>query len=238
MIQKIKNLKLKLNFLIDWYHFKKLTGQNNRFPLIWKNRQAQLYDKTTTTDFDHHYLYHPSWAARIIKEINPVYHIDISSTINFCSILSAFIPVHFYDYRPADINLDNLVSKSGDLMNLPLEDNSVKSLSCMHTIEHIGLGRYGDRLDPEGDIKAIKELKRVLAPGGSLIFVTPIGKTKLCYNAHRIYSYKQIIDLFSDLNLIEFSLIPNAGALIRHADPQLADQEDYGCGCFWFKKNV
>lgn len=238
MIQKIKNLKLKLNFLIDWYRFKKMTKQNKRFPLIWKNRQAQLYDKTVTTDFDHHYLYHPAWAARVVKEINPTYHVDISSTINFCSILSAFIPVHFYDYRPADISLNNLESKSGDLMNLPLADNSIESLSCMHTVEHIGLGRYGDPLDPEGDIKAIKELKRVLAPSGSLIFVTPIGKTKLCYNAHRIYSYKQIIDLFSDLDLIEFSLIPNSGALIRHADPKLADQEDYGCGCFWFKKNV
>ncbi|NDC42314.1 MAG: DUF268 domain-containing protein, partial [Chitinophagia bacterium] len=56
---------------------------------------------------------------------------------------------------------------------LPFESDSIPSLSCMHTIEHVGLGRYGDQLDPQGDLKAIAELKRVVQPGGDLLFVTP-----------------------------------------------------------------
>ena len=152
-------------------------------------------------------------------------------------MLSAFIPVEFYDFRPADITLTGLQSKKGDLLSLPFKTNSVVSISCMHTVEHVGLGRYGDPLDPNGDLKAIAELKRVLAVDGSLLFVVPIGKAKMCFNAHRIYSYKQIREYFSELELIEFSLISEkTGAIIKDATEKQADQEDYGCGCFWFKK--
>ncbi|WP_211226596.1 DUF268 domain-containing protein [Pedobacter glucosidilyticus] len=146
---------------------------NPRFKLHPSNKQLCFDDNTTYTGFDRHYVYHPAWATRIVKQINPQKHIDISSTLHFCSILSAFIPVDFYDYRPAQIQLDHLKSLQADLMNLPFETDSVTSISCMHTIEHIGLGRYGDPLDYDGDIKAIKELKRVVAPGGNLLIVVP-----------------------------------------------------------------
>ena len=106
----------------------------------------------------------------------------------------------------------------------------------MHTIEHIGLGRYGDEIDPQGDIKAINELKRVLAQNGDLLFVTPVGKPKIEFNAHRIYSYEQIKEYFSPLTIKEFSLIPDSGGIIINADPALVKEQNYGCGCFWFKK--
>ena len=110
----------------------------------------------------------------------------------------------------------------------------------MHTVEHIGLGRYGDPLDPDGDLKAIAELKRVLAVGGDLLFVVPIGRTaKIMYNARRIYTYSQIAEYFSDLQLVEFSLIsdtPQSNGLISNAIEDDANKCSYGCGCFWFKK--
>ncbi|HWW74963.1 MAG TPA: DUF268 domain-containing protein, partial [Pyrinomonadaceae bacterium] len=111
--------------------------------------------------------------------------------------------------------------------------------SCMHVVEHVGLGRYGDPLDPEGDLKAIAELRRVLAPGGTLLFVVPIGRPKIMFNAHRIYSYRQVVDSFGGLALKEFALIPDdpaAGGLIRAATEEQADSQSYGCGCFWFVK--
>ena len=109
----------------------------------------------------------------------------------------------------------------------------------MHTIEHVGLGRYGDPIDPNGDIKAIEELKRVTATGGNLLFVTPVGKPKIEFNAHRIYSYEQIVSYFKGFELKEFSLVPEKekdGALITNADPSLVEKENYACGCFWFVK--
>ena len=195
-----------------------------------------LKDKITKTPFDHHYIYHAAWAARVLAQTRPAYHVDISSILTFSTVVSAFVPIKFYDYRPADLKLNNLESGFADLKKLTFADNSIPSLSCMHTIEHIGLGRYGDEIDPQGDIKSINELKRVLIDGGDLLFVTPVGKPRIEFNAHRIYSYEQIVDYFSPLTLKEFSLIPDAGGLILNADPALVKNQDYGCGCFWFKK--
>jgi SAM-dependent methyltransferase len=223
----------------DYLRYKKL-DKKRRFAVPIGNVYPCIKDKTITTGFDRHYVYHTSWAARIVKKINPKRHVDISSSLYFCGILSAFIPVDFYDYRPANIGLDNLTSQRGDLMSLPFPSNSICSISCMHTVEHIGLGRYGDFLDSEGDLKAINELKRVVAKGGSLLFVVPVGKPLIAWNAHRIYAYEQIISAFEGFSLKEFSLIPeneSRGGLIRNADPKLVKNENYACGCFWFIKN-
>ncbi|WP_197525915.1 DUF268 domain-containing protein [Methanocella paludicola] len=165
---------------------------------------------------------------------------DISSSLYFCSIMSSVIPIKFYDYRPAEIILTGLSADRADLLALPFDDMSIKSISCMHTVEHIGLGRYGDLINPMGDLKAISELKRILAQDGSLLFVVPIGKPKIAFNAHRIYSYEQIMGYFSDLTLEEYALIPdnqNDIGIIYNASKEITDKQEYGCGCFWFRKN-
>jgi SAM-dependent methyltransferase len=220
--------------LLEFRTFRKKA--DNRFPTSWAELYPCLADSTTTTPFDQHYIYHPAWAARILNKTRPELHTDISSILSFSSIVSAFIPIRFYDYRPAELNLPGLQSERADLLHLPFADQSIVSLSCMHTIEHIGLGRYGDPLDPQGDLKAMNELKRVLKPGGNLLFVTPVGKPKIAFNAHRIYSYEQILTSFAPLQLQEFSLVPDSGGLLQNADPSLVSEQDYGCGCFWFKK--
>lgn len=238
IIKKLINLFLSPFILNDYFRFKK-ADDSQRFSVKMKDFYPQLRDKTIKTGFDRHYVYHTSWAARKVKEINPIKHIDISSSLYFCGILSAFVPVDFYDYRPADLKLSNLKSKEGNLHSLPFETNSIDSISCMHTIEHVGLGRYGDPIDPNGDIKAINELKRVTAEGGNLIFVTPVGKPKIEFNAHRIYSYEQIISYFHGFELKEFSLIPEYekdGGIIENANANSVYNEKYACGCFWFIK--
>lgn len=226
-------------FCIDYHRFRSTSKNRLDLPLVWKNRNPCLYDNTGNTGFDRHYIFHTAWAARVVVQNKPTKHVDISSSLYFCSILSAFIPIEFYDYRPAKLDLDNLHSKGGDLLQLPFQDGSIKSLSCMHVVEHIGLGRYGDTVDSHGDLRAIAELKRVLAPMGDLLFVVPIGRPGVMFNAHRIYSYEQIMQYFSDLTLKEFALIPDdetTGGLMRHANPNLVKEQTYACGCFWFQK--
>ena len=149
------------------------------------------------------------------------------------------MPVEFYDYRPAEVKLDNLECKKGDLMKLPFEDNSVETISCMHTVEHIGLGRYGDAIDVDGDIKAINELIRVVRPGGSLIIVVPIGQSRLEFNAHRVYSYRMITEMFLGMRVAEYSLIPDnfrESGIIYNASEEDTDKQKWGCGCFWLVK--
>jgi SAM-dependent methyltransferase len=214
------------------------TKRAQGFSLRWEDRWPFLEDKTATTEFDRHYVYHTAWAARVLASTMPAKHIDISSSLYFGGIVSAFIPVSFYDYRPANLQLDSFTSAAIDLAKLPFADGSIDSLSCMHVVEHIGLGRYGDALDPVGDLIAMRELQRVLAPGGSLMFVVPVGKSRICFNAHRIYSFHQVRDAFTELELKDFALIPDSsalGGLIHNAPDDLVDSQEYGCGCFWFR---
>lgn len=231
-----KALRFAASPLIIGDYLKFLKVNDQRFKLSPSDLYPCIKDKTIKTGFDAHYVYHTSWAARKVKEINPAFHTDISSSLFFCGILSAFVPVDFYDYRPADLKLSDLSSTSIDLTKLSFPDNSIRSLSCMHTVEHIGLGRYGDPIDAVADLKAIKELIRVLAPGGSLLFVVPVGEPRIEYNAHRIYSYEMVMEYFKDLTLNEFSLVDDAGQFIEKASSELVKKQKYGCGCFWFIK--
>ena len=227
-------------YLFDYLEFNRLTaGKEKRFTLNIKDRWPCLYENTGSTPFDRHYVFHTAWAARLLAENVPENHVDISSSLQFSTIVSAFVPVDFYDYRPADLKLSGLTSRSADLLALPFADDSILSLSCMHVVEHVGLGRYGDRVDPDGDLKAISELKRILAVGGRLLFVVPVGKPVIMFNAHRVYSYDQIVSYFDELKLEEFALIPDSpstGGLIRNATKEMTDSQRYACGCFYFRK--
>ncbi|MGO8733208.1 MAG: DUF268 domain-containing protein [Terriglobia bacterium] len=218
--------------------FKRMDS-SRRFSASLSDLCPQLGERSRNTNFDRHYIYHTAWAARVLAETRPLKHVDISSSLFFIGIASAFIPIDFYDYRPAQLRMEGVCCRHADLLRLPFEDGSIGSLSCMHTIEHIGLGRYGDAMDPEGDLKAIRELKRSLAPGGSLLIAVPIGVPRILFNAHRVYSYEQILSHFEGLTLKEFALIPAneaRGGLVRNAPPSMVADETYACGCFWFTK--
>jgi hypothetical protein len=214
------------------------TGGRN-LQVNWDDRYLCLDEKTQETGFDRHYIYHPAWAARVLAKLRPSRHTDISSTLNFCTVVSAFIPVDFYDYRPAPLHLPGLNSLAANLVDLPFEAGSLESVSCMHVLEHVGLGRYGDPIDPNGDLQAIRELCRVVAPGGSLLIAVPIGEARVQFNAHRVYRHRDFLSYFEGLELVEFALIPDGAApdgLVFSAPEHMVDAQKYGCGCYWFKK--
>jgi hypothetical protein len=204
----------------------------------WSDRWARLDDDTGHLPFDAHYVYHTAWAARRLAEIAPAKHIDISSYTYFATIASAFVPVEFYDYRPADIHLSNLHCGAADLCKLPFASQSLESISCMHTIEHIGLGRYGDPLDAEGDTQALAELQRVVSTNGSLLLVVPVGKPRIQFNAHRIYDPLMIENALDELSLVSWAVLPDDHSLglIEQPGRELVLDQKYACGCFWFRR--
>jgi SAM-dependent methyltransferase len=210
-----------------------------RFDLRWEDRLLCADDDTATTHFQRDYIYHCAWAARVLEGTRPAQHVDIGSSLAFSTVLSAFIPVSFFDYRPAPISLAGFRPGRADLNALPFEDRSLPSVSCLHVIEHVGLGRYGDPLNPDGDLKAMAELGRVLAPGGNLLVAVPVGRPKLAFNAHRIYASESVRAAFQPLQLREFSLIPDdddGSPPVRDAGDALVARQRYACGCFWFQR--
>jgi hypothetical protein len=195
-----------------------------------------IHDKTQTSGFDVHYFYQDIWAFKKIYESKVDHHVDVGSRVDFVGFLTVITQVTFIDIRPLMANLENLCSRKGDILSMPFENNSILSLSCLHVAEHIGLGRYGDPLDPLGTKKACKELTRILAIGGNLYFSLPVGKPKLCFNAHRIHSPQQIIEYFSDLELVELSGVDDEGNFIKNIDITILANSDYACGLFHFTK--
>lgn len=139
-------------------------------------------------------------------------------------------------------NLEFIQANATDLKGIP--DNTVASLSSLHAIEHFGLGRYGDGIDPAACFTAMRSFQRVLQKDGRLYFSVPIGKQDSVYfNSHRIFSLSTILDSFDKMDLIEFSYIHNyeirtfegvaARALIEEDAISI---EDYDCGIFIFSK--
>ena len=171
-----------------------------------------------------------------ITDLNPNSHIDVGSDIRLVAQISAITKTLFVDIRPTKTDIKTLKIIKGDITKLPLETESVQSLSCLHVAEHVGLGRYDNSLDPSGTIKACKELQRVLMQGGHLFFSVPIGMNKTYYNAHRVHTPKNIINFFNKMELVEFSGVTDSGRFIENADISKFKYYNYACGLFHFKK--
>jgi len=196
----------------------------------------QIHDRTKSTAVDKHYFYTNGWAMRRIVNQKPRKHLDIGSQTMFVNLLSSIIPVIFIDYRPLEAFIEGLTNIRSDILELPFKSEAVESLSCLHVAEHIGLGRYGDPINPKGTYESARELARVLIPGGNLFFVVPVGKSRVCFNAHRIHQPKTILEFFFDLKLIEFSGVHDDGRFVENVELDTFDKSDYACGMFWFKK--
>jgi SAM-dependent methyltransferase len=222
-------------YISDWRIYSKLPGAER---LRFEDSFPCLQDRTATTPFDSHYFYQDIWAFKAIKASGAPSHVDVGSRVIFVGMLTTITKVTFIDIRPLIVNLENFESKTGSILALPFSDRSVSSLSCLSVAEHIGLGRYGDPIDPLGTKKAARELARVLAPGGSLYFSVPVGRPRVCFNAHRIHSPQQILEYFYDLKLVQFSGVGEDGTLREGIAPDDFKNATFATGLFHFTKEM
>lgn len=227
----------QVKFDEQFSRFADMSRADGRFSPTREHFFPHLSDDTGVQGFDPHYLLHVSWAARKLAESKTVEHHDFGGSLWFAGIVSAFVTLHYHDIRNPNIPFQDVKYAPANLTDLPFADNSLASMSCMHVIEHIGLGRYGDELDAQGDRKAAKELTRVLMPGGDLLIVAPLNDPPMLrFNADRLYSYEQVMELFPTLALAEFSLITNESEFIPRCSPEKTKGRHYSCGCWRFVK--
>lgn len=193
-----------------------------------------------------HYFHQDLLVASKIFLGNPQRHIDVGSRVDgFVAHVASFREIEVMDIRPLPSSVHNISFLQRDLSMFDAAwDNSCDSLSCLHALEHFGLGRYGDKLDYQGHLVGWKHLLRMLAPGGILYFSVPIGKRqRIEFDAHRVFSLPYIFDrmIEGQLELVDFSMVDDAGDL--HTDIGLADASrsdtfglQYGCGIFELRK--
>jgi SAM-dependent methyltransferase len=201
-----------------------------------------LFDKTLTTSFDAQYLYQAAWGAKKIYEHRPDTHFDIGSHLSFVTQLAAFTKVDFIDIRPADITIDGFRSIPGSITKLPLQDASISSISSMHVIEHIGLGRYGDPLQVDGPLLACKEISRVLRVGGRAYISVPIGRARVGFNGLYVFDAANFPKYFDNCRVVDFAYVDCDGSFNDACDHKMVQLRettgglDFGLGIYVLEK--
>ena len=149
--------------------------------------------------------YECAFAAHHINRLNPQDILDIGSYRHFILGVLSHFKVTTIDVRDRKTISNNEIVVTCDAKALRLPDSSFDVVLSLCTLEHLGLGRYGDEFDVDADQKAFGEMIRVLRPGGHLIFTSTITRAQpsIAFNAHRIYSYEMLKSFCVNLTCIE-----------------------------------
>lgn len=217
-------------FLSDRRSFKRASGDKWQ----WGMELPMLTEWGETSGALGAYFLQDLTVARWIREESPHRHVDIGSRIDgFVGNLAAFRSVEVIDIRPAPQKVQGIDFHQLDLMKeLPGDWIScTDSLSCLHTIEHFGLGRYGDHVDSEGHVKGLRQLKRMVAPGGALYLSVPMGSQRVEFNAHRVFCAETLLGWFDEgWEIKRFAVVDDSNQL--HLEPVREEQaitDNFGC---------
>jgi hypothetical protein len=227
---RITHFKNLFWFISDYYAMLNLLNEHfNNFELA-----PCLNDKTSFTPIEPVYFYQDTWAASKLFKLKPKHHYDVASSAKTIGILSQFVPITMIDIRPLPVTLSNLTFIKGSITDLPIDDNSVESISSLCVVEHIGLGRYGDCIDPFGSEKAIAELKRVVTVGGVVLLSVPVDRANTVYfNAHRAFTREYVLSLFAGFKLLEEKYQYGYDIVDTYSE-----DSGFGTGLFMFKKEI
>jgi SAM-dependent methyltransferase len=131
------------------------------------------------------------------------------------------------------ISIEGLSFIRADGTNLSSFSNcSIDSISSLHAIEHFGLGRYGDEIDPLAWKKVLWEIQRVLRVGGHAYISVPVGRKRVEFNGGRVFDPAQIRENLPLLELVEFSLIDDHETMTQHVALEQAKDQIFACGLF------
>jgi len=237
----IRSLRGLPRFIYDWLKFRRSYSGS----LTWMPCLHDRYEEGGATKNE--YFWQDLLVARWVFDANPQKHVDIGSRVDgFVAHVASFRSIEVFDVRPISTQIPGVLFKQADLMNknsLPNSDDGYcDSLSCLHAIEHFGLGRYGDPIDPNGYERGIANMALLLKPGGVFYLSTPIGCERVEFNANRVFDPRNLIRLANDhgLMLKQLSVI-GAGGTVREVqvNPETLQElaaTTYNLGIFVFFK--
>lgn len=229
-----------ISYWKDYFHYKKLHAKNSKFPLQLHNTYPRYFDRYEPAGIvPKHYFHMDIWAAKKIYESKVKEHFDIGSRIDgFIAHCVVFCQVVMLDIRELPYTIPGLRFVKADCSDMShIKSNTIPSISSLHALEHFGLGRYGDPIDPDQYHSAMKEIQRVTKKNGNIYIAVPIGKERVEFNAHRIFNPKTIVSIFSECTLVEFSAIDDNDIFHTNVNIKLYGNAHYSCGMFHFKKN-
>ena len=226
-------------FILNYLIFKKKGGQvKSLFPILYDFNENAGSVKS-------HYFIQDLHVSSLIFKNKPENHIDIGSRIDgFISNLATFMKVDILDIRKLDIQNQNINFVQQDLSDPNFHiKKKYSSVSCLHTLEHFGLGRYGDKIDPNGHLKGLQNILKLLDKDAMFYLSFPISNvSRVEFNAHRVFKHDEILNWLTDLNinnlkLLSFDYIDDRSIL--HLNQNISNFEknlEFGCGIYIFKK--
>jgi Caenorhabditis protein of unknown function, DUF268 len=234
------SLRQKAAVLRDYREYRKACGGDDAgFPITRYKTYPRERNQSSGT-MRGHYFHQDLYVASRISKNNPTRHIDIGSRVDgFVAHVASFRDIEVLDIRPQTEQCHSIQFRQANLLELAEEfTQAADSVSCLHTIEHIGLGRYGDPVDPSGHRKAMRALGSMVKPGGTLYVSTPIGPQRLEFHAHRVFGVPGLIEMLeqeTDAAIKLFSYVDDRGDFHEDVDWRSAQASShfgcrYGCG--------
>jgi hypothetical protein len=192
-----------------------------------------------------HYFHQDLLVARRIYLNAPSRHVDIGSRVDgFVAHVASFRSIEVFDIRPLSVAIPNVKFTKADLMGT-MENglyDYCDSLSCLHALEHFGLGRYGDPVKYDGYLLGMTNLCNILKKAGKLYFSVPIGPQRIEFNAHRVFSVSYLMECFAGkYHIDQFSFVDDGGDLHENVPIEESGAKDnfgciFGCGIFEMTK--
>ncbi len=236
--RRVISLRHLSKYASQYHQFKSLGGKaTHTFPVL------SNYDEQAGSASGH-YFHQDLLVASFVHQRNPSRHIDIGSRIDgFVAHVAAFRKIEVVDVRDLDSTEHQNISfiKANMMDRDNVQEDISDSISCLHAIEHFGLGRYGDPIDPQGHLKGFNNICQMLRVGGILYISFPIGRSnEVHFNAHRIFHPKDILSWAEDrgsMLLERFDYVDDAGSLHQEVELATANLDlSFGCGIYTFKK--
>lgn len=222
-----------------------LSEEPSKFPATSRRYKIVTDRSESAGKASGHYFHQDLWVAQQIHERNPERHLDFGSRVDgFVAHVASFRQIEVGDIRPLRVDHTRIRPFWVDLMQPDqVEPNMTDSASCLHSLEHFGLGRYGDPIDYQGWSKGLESLTRAVRPGGFLYLSVPISTSeRVEFNAHRIFAITTIHEaIISEFEVVDFVFVDDKGDLttgIPIGGPAYLESFGlaHGCGIWVLRK--